>query len=81
MLLYTDILTGDEIFSDAFKVYVSICHIRPLLRMLMLIYEREFRKTIDDIVFEVDCALVTVKPGADVDIGIVDSQDGTRSYH
>jgi hypothetical protein len=27
MLLYTDILTGDEMFSDAFKVYVSICHI------------------------------------------------------
>ena len=41
---------------------------------LMLIYKRGFRTTIDDIVFEVDCALVTVKPGADVDIGTVDSQ-------
>jgi len=42
---------------------------------LMLIYKRESRKTVDDIVFEVDCALVTVKPGADIDIGTVYSQD------
>ena len=41
----------------------------------MLIYKRESRKTVDDIVFEVDCALVTVKPGADIDIGTVYSQD------
>ena len=40
----------------------------------MLIYQREFRKTVDDTVFEVDCALITVKAGADVDIGAVDSQ-------
>ncbi|KAI6151884.1 translationally controlled tumor-associated [Pisolithus tinctorius] len=46
MLLYKDILTGDEMFSDAFPV-----------------------KTVDDIVYEVDCQLITVKPGADVDIG------------
>jgi hypothetical protein len=46
MLLYEDVLTGDEMFSDAF----------PL-------------KTVDDIVYEVDCSLVTVKAGADVDIG------------
>ncbi|KAG5649021.1 hypothetical protein DXG03_000370 [Asterophora parasitica] len=46
MLLYEDILTGDEMFSDAF----------PL-------------KIVDDVVFEVDCQLVTVKAGADVDIG------------
>ncbi|KAF9467240.1 translationally-controlled tumor protein [Collybia nuda] len=46
MLLYQDILIGDEMFSDAFPV-----------------------KTIDDIVFEVDCQLITVKAGADVDIG------------
>lgn len=46
MLLYTDILTGDEMFSDAFPV-----------------------KLVDDIVYEVDCQLVTVKMGADVDIG------------
>jgi hypothetical protein len=43
---------------------------------LTLIYKREFRKLIEDTVYEVDCALVTVKPGADVDIGTVDSQDG-----
>ena len=31
MLLYTDILTGDEMFSDAFKVSVQldICAIAP----------------------------------------------------
>lgn len=46
MLLYEDILTGDEMFSDAFPI-----------------------KTVDDIVFEVDCQLITVKAGADVDIG------------
>jgi len=46
MLLYEDILTGDEMFSDAF----------PL-------------KVVDDIVYEVDCATITIRPGADVDIG------------
>jgi hypothetical protein len=52
MLLYTDILTGDEMFSDAF----------PL-------------KAVDDIVYEVDCQMVTVKAGADVDIGANPSAD------
>ncbi|CAE6465401.1 unnamed protein product [Rhizoctonia solani] len=46
MLLYQDILTGDEIVSDAFSL-----------------------KLVDDIVYEIDCQLITVKPGADVDIG------------
>ncbi|KAJ7507861.1 translationally controlled tumor-associated [Mycena galericulata] len=46
MLLYEDIITGDEMFSDAFPV-----------------------KLVDDIVYEVDCSMITVKPGADVDIG------------
>ncbi|KAG6837438.1 hypothetical protein H0H93_009532 [Arthromyces matolae] len=46
MKLFEDIITGDEMFSDAF----------PL-------------KLIDDIVYEVDCQLIMVKPGADVDIG------------
>jgi len=45
-LLYTDVITGDEIVSDAFNP-----------------------KLIDDIVFEVDCQTITVKQGADVDIG------------
>ncbi|KAJ7129619.1 Mss4-like protein [Mycena epipterygia] len=45
MLLYEDIITGDEMFSDAFPV-----------------------KLVDDIVYEVDCSMITVKPG-DVDIG------------
>ncbi|KAK0453695.1 translationally controlled tumor-associated [Armillaria borealis] len=46
MLLYEDVISGDEMFSDAF----------PL-------------KLVDDIVFEVDCQTITIKPGADVDIG------------
>ncbi|GAW07117.1 translationally controlled tumor-associated [Lentinula edodes] len=46
MLLYSDVVSGDEMFSDAF----------PL-------------KTVGDIVYEVDCSLITVKAGADVDIG------------
>ncbi|KAF9075756.1 translationally controlled tumor-associated [Rhodocollybia butyracea] len=46
MLLYSDILSEDEMFSDAFPV-----------------------KEVDDIVYEVDCSLITVKAGADVDIG------------
>jgi len=46
MLLYSDIITGDEMFSDAFPI-----------------------KIVDDIVIEVDCQLIAVKKGADVDIG------------
>ncbi|KAK0230721.1 translationally controlled tumor-associated [Armillaria fumosa] len=46
MLLYEDVISGDEMFSDAF----------PL-------------KLVDDIVFEVECQTITIKPGADVDIG------------
>jgi len=46
MLLYSDVLTDDEMFSDAFPM-----------------------KLIDDIVYEVDCQMITVKAGADVDIG------------
>jgi len=46
MLLYSDLLTEDEMFSDAFPM-----------------------KLVDDIVYEVDCQLITVKAGADVDIG------------
>jgi len=45
MLLYQDILTGDEMFSDAF----------PL-------------KLVDNIVYEVDCSMVTISEG-NVDIG------------
>jgi len=52
MLLYTDILTGDEMFSDAF----------PL-------------KEIDKIAYEVDCQMIVVKAGADVDIGANPSQE------
>jgi len=78
MLLFVDTLTGDEMFSDAFKVYVSICHSDLYSGCLMLIYKRKFRKAIDDVAYEVDCAMVTVKPGADIDIGTVDPQDEYR---
>ncbi|KAK6332204.1 hypothetical protein TWF718_002731 [Orbilia javanica] len=44
--LQQDILTEDEIFSDAYDF-----------------------KEIDDIAYEVDCKLITIKAGADVDIG------------
>ncbi|KAL5530717.1 hypothetical protein ACEPAF_6975 [Sanghuangporus sanghuang] len=46
MLLYEDIITNDEMFSDAFPV-----------------------KLIDDIAYEVDCTMIVVRPGADVNIG------------
>jgi len=46
MLLYEDVLSGDELFSDAFPV-----------------------KEVDNIVYEVDCQMIVVKAGADVDIG------------
>ncbi|KAI0719560.1 translationally-controlled tumor protein [Cerioporus squamosus] len=46
MLLYSDVISGDEMFSDAFPI-----------------------KEIDGIAYEVDCQMITVKAGADVDIG------------
>jgi len=46
MLLYEDVITGDELFSDAFPV-----------------------KELDGIVYEVDCQMIIIKPGANVDIG------------
>jgi hypothetical protein len=46
MLLYEDILSGDELFSDAFPV-----------------------KVVEGIVYEVDCQMIVVKAGADIDIG------------
>ncbi|KAL7282410.1 translationally controlled tumor-associated [Trametes coccinea BRFM310] len=46
MKLFTDVISNDEMFSDAFPI-----------------------KEVDDIVYEVDCQMITVKPGADVDIG------------
>jgi len=46
MLLFKDIISGDEMFTDAFPV-----------------------KVVDDIVYEVDCSMVSVKAGADIDIG------------
>jgi hypothetical protein len=45
-LLYSDVVSGDEMFSDAFPV-----------------------KLVDDIVYEVNCKTIVVKPGADINIG------------
>jgi len=53
MLLYKDTISGDEMFSDAFKI-----------------------TEIEDIAFEVDCKMINVKQGADVDIGGNPSAEG-----
>ncbi|KAF9132402.1 hypothetical protein BGW39_000190 [Mortierella sp. 14UC] len=45
MLIYQDIITGDELFSDAFDI-----------------------KEVGG-VYEIECAMISVKEGADVDIG------------
>ncbi|KAF7796091.1 hypothetical protein EIP86_007262 [Pleurotus ostreatoroseus] len=45
MLLYEDVISGDEMFSDAFPI-----------------------KEVDDIVYEVNCSMITIKEG-EVDIG------------
>ncbi|KAL0075782.1 translationally controlled tumor protein [Phycomyces blakesleeanus] len=56
MLLYTDIITGDEMFSDVYEI-----------------------KEIDDIAYEVDCKMIQIKEGADVDIGANPSaEDGAE---
>lgn len=62
MLLYEDILSGDELFSDAFPVY------DPSL-VYWILDSYLYSKEVDDIVYEVDCQLIIVKPGADIDIG------------
>ena len=62
MLLYEDILTGDELFSDAFPVY------DPFL-LCWILDSYLYSKEVDDVVLEVDCQMIVVKKGADVDIG------------
>jgi hypothetical protein len=46
MIIYKDVISGDEMISDAFDM--TLVH---------------------DVVYEVDCSLITVRKGADVDIG------------
>ncbi|KAH8152403.1 uncharacterized protein LAJ45_03243 [Morchella importuna] len=46
MIIYKDVISGDEMISDAYDM-----------------------KLVDDVVYEVDCTMVTIKKGADVDIG------------
>lgn len=53
MLLYSDVITNDELFTDSYKMI-----------------------EVDDIVYELDCAMVKVKKGADVDIGANPSAEG-----
>ncbi|EMR09209.1 hypothetical protein PNEG_02545 [Pneumocystis murina B123] len=52
MLLYRDIISGDELISDAYNL-----------------------KEVDDVVYEVDCAMVQIKQG-EVDIGANPSAEG-----
>ena len=63
MLLYEDILTGDEMFSDAFPLYVST----PSNHSHAVLFNYP-RKEVDGIVYEVNCQMIIVKEG-DVDIG------------
>ncbi|KAI9021689.1 translationally-controlled tumor protein [Phycomyces nitens] len=53
MLLYTDIITDDEMFSDVYDI-----------------------KEIDDIAYEVDCKMIQVMEGGDIDIGANPSAEG-----
>lgn len=53
MLIYKDVISGDELLSSAFDV-----------------------KEVDGAVYEVDAAMINVKPGADVDIGANPSAEG-----
>jgi hypothetical protein len=46
MIIYKDVISGDEMVSDAFDL-----------------------KLVDDIAYEVDCQMIQVRKGADVDIG------------
>ncbi|WBW74753.1 translationally controlled tumor protein-like protein Tma19/Tpt1 [Schizosaccharomyces osmophilus] len=46
MLLFKDVISGDELVSDAYGL-----------------------KEVDDIVYEADCQMVTIKQGGDIDIG------------
>lgn len=52
MLLFTDVITGDELLSDAYE---------PTL--------------VDDVAYEADCAIITIKEG-EVDIGANASAEG-----
>ncbi|QSL65967.1 hypothetical protein MERGE_003104 [Pneumocystis wakefieldiae] len=58
MLLYRDIISGDELISDAYNL-----------------------KDVDDIVYEVDCAMVQIKQG-EVDIGEEEiTEDGVETVN
>ena len=62
MLLFQDIISDDEIVSDAYPMFVLIFSASsPVLTL--------HSKEIDDIVYEVDAQMIVVKKGADVDIG------------
>jgi len=55
MLLYSDIISGDKMISDAFYI-----------------------KLVGDVLYEVDCEMIAVKDGADIDIGVNPSAEEQR---
>lgn len=65
MLLYEDVISGDEMFSDAFPMYAPIL----ALAYHHILTTQKTRKEVDGIAFEVDCQMITLKEG-NVDIGM-----------
>lgn len=64
MLIYQDVLTGDEMLSDAFPMYVYTPHNPTFPGADRSVCSKE----IGDIAYEVDCANIIIKEG-EVDIG------------
>lgn len=67
MLLYQDIITGDELVSDAYPMYALMPPLRSVYTGSWNL--AAYRKLVDDIVYEVESQLITIKEGADVNIG------------
>ena len=57
MILYRDVISGDEMVTDAFEI-----------------------KEIDDIAYECDCKIITIKDGGDIDIGANASAEGGKFF-
>ncbi|TGZ78984.1 translationally controlled tumor-associated [Ascodesmis nigricans] len=53
MIIYKDIISGDELISDVYDL-----------------------KEVDGVLYEADCQMITIKKGADVDIGANPSAEG-----
>lgn len=74
MLLFEDILAQDELCSDAYPMYVFLEGSKRLERSSHT-HSHCYRKLVDDIVYEVDAQMITMKEG-DVDIGANASAEG-----